>query len=283
MSFIMKKKNRNILYAVVLVAVIGGGLFMFYGEEMIGHATGLFTFDNEDGIAGQCFVDASLGAYDADGNAISIKTLQSGYYIGGVEIAKIQFDISLTISGTDVDWDTLDTSHVDLVIYPGGGEPIHTGDDLLTKDLWSELSDNQKTGESIFTIWDADFAPDVPVYNWYLADVLGNPAKTLEDGTDIFLLQMILELEMVVTDLKGQMISSGVDIVGTWEINTLPDGTFDIIVNTGAGAIDDGNLDPVIIEKVEPVIDITKDTNIVVDDDVQPDVIVIPRDSTLAM
>lgn len=275
----MKKKNRNILYAVLLVAVVGGGLFMFYGEEMVGYASGFFDFENEDGIAGQCFVEASLGAYGVDGNVITTKALQSGFMIAGVEIAKVQFDVSLTISGSDVDWDTLDVSHVDLVIYPNGGTPIHSGDDLLTGDQWSELSNDQQTIDVAFTLWDADYAPSVGSYD--LATSLGDPIKTLEDGTDIFLLQMVLEIDMQVTDLKDQVITSGVDVVGTWELNTLPDGTFDIVVNDGAGAIDDGDLDPDIIDKIEPIEPITDDTDIVVDDDVAPDVTVVPKDSQL--
>lgn len=274
----MKKKNRNMLYAVVLVAVIGGGLFMFYGEEMVGYASGLFDFENEDGIAGQCFVEATMGAYDVDGNVITTKTLQSGFMIAGVEVANIQFDISLTISGSNVDWNTLNPRVANLVIYPNGGEPINTGDALLTGDEMTVLSEDQRTADAKFTLWDADYAM-APTHD--LAGALGDPVKSLDDGTDIFLLQMVFELEMEVMDLKGNLISSGVDVVGTWELNTLPDGTMDIVINDGVGAIDDGDLDPIVIDKIEPIMDITTETDKVVDNEPAPDVLVIPKDSEL--
>ena len=284
MSYLMKKQNRNKLYIIMVISVLGVGSFIMFndigGMDLIGTATGLFNFASDEGVQAQCSLEASLGAYDSDENPISTKNLQSGYYIGGVEVAFIRFDIELTLVGTNVDWNTLNATTVDLIIYPNGQDEIHTGDDLLTGDSIDVLGENVTSVNIRFTIWDEDFAPTSPIYNWYLADILGEPVKSLEDGTDIFLLQMVFNLEMSVMDAKNNILNSGVDVVGTWEINTLPDGTFDITINTGTAAINDTYLDVDIIEIIESDDPIVSVLYPLVDDDLAPDVGIYPSDTS---
>jgi len=282
MSFIMKPKNRTKLYAIIAIAVIGGGLFMFYGEDMIGFASGLFIFENEDGIAGQCAVDASLGAYDANGDLIETKMLQSGFYISGVEVSKIVFSIMLTLSGSNIDWDTVDFEQSKLMIYPNGGTSVNIGDDLLTKDEFGLIDNDQQSGIIEFTIWDEFYAPQQAENNpIFLLEALGDPVEILTDGTEIFLLQMVFEIRATAIDVKDNTIEAGADVIGTWELNTLSDGQLNIVVDGGGDEeIDYKDLDPEITKDldIEDKIQIEKD---IVDNDVQPDVTVISKDSVV--
>jgi len=310
MSMILKPKHRTKLYAVVAIAVIGGGLFMFYGGDMEGIANAVFNFKDTDGdaVPDQCAMTASLGAYDRDGNLIKDKTLQSGFYIGGSEIAYIEFEISMTIKGTNIDWANTPgggSDSIKLFLHPTGGEKIDTGWNLLTSMNGEQTEMPQPDFEMditvLYTIWDADYAPQQeetipvnttetvhevrpieptdPAYNdnWFIQDAIGEPVSTAEDGSKVYLLQMSWYVELSVSDFAGNVLTASAVAIGTWELNTLDTvGSLEIIINEGIGDIDDGDLE-VLDEYIIPdgEIEIGHDTDIIVDGDKQPDVTII--------
>ena len=292
MSSLLKPNNRNKLFALLIIISIGSGLFFFYGNKMIGEDTATVDFSGSSAssgdtttttttiteVLGQCIIHAWLGAYDVDGNLIEKKILQSGYTIGGIEVAKLVFHIDLTIIGDGVDWNTFDADLVDLVLYPNGQDPIHTGDNLLTMDTTGDMNDNIPTGYAEFTLWDQDYAlSDNSLV--YFQEALGDPVETYDNGNEIYLFQMMFDLEAHVSTSDGTTIENNAHIVASWELVKTSDGQMDAA--EGDNGVNDGAIADQIKNIISHDVDINNTSNIIVDRDVAPDIRIFPGEPRL--
>lgn len=266
-----KGSTKIKLIALVLVVAIGAAGIMFYGEDMIGYASRLLLFTNEDGEpgGGQGSMSAFLAAYDKDGNLIRKGGIsQSGFYVGGVELTRIGFSFSISFVGVGIDWNTLQLTSEELTAFPNEQDPI---------DIMS-LRDANSTGISayMFSIYDVDYGPTGMSY--YLQDLLGTSVAVGDDGTEVYLLQLVFEIEYSVETTNGTTLTSGAQVVGTWELTkpNIAEPYFDITINTGETDVDNRDLSDVIqamIDKEEPE---TTNNNSMVDKDLAPDVRILP-------
>ena len=210
---LMKKKKPLI---VILLSFMLVGVLVMNQETLIGIATGIITFDNDDGVAAQCSVSAVMSAYGEDG-LITAKTFQSGFYIEGEAVEYIRFEVTLVFSGANVDWNTLDME-LEMWVRPYGQSDI-----LLASSINSLADLENVTGDYKFyiDIHLGDTESDPTAID--LATLLGNSVLTqtsLSSIKEYYVLDILTSITASVIDLKDQQVDTAVNINASWSLYT---------------------------------------------------------------
>ena len=307
MSSLLKPKNRTKLYAIIVVVVVGLGAFLYFGQGMSATAESHFNLYSDSGESGDVAkMSAFIGAYDRSGNLVKDKTLQSGFMVEGVEIAYIDFIIKFTVVLHNIDWNAMPNQPeaFGLLLHPNGNDTIDTGSNLeyefYSIDNYTELSPDMTLNfVAHYRIWDRDYVPVRPeptnvtgsepiattlpgkeasAYNdiYFIQDAIGDPVKVLEDGTEVYLLQMSFYINLELVDLAGNHLTGHAVTMATWELSKdSGTGSIEIIIHDEAIAPTDINIDDVYTLPSD--FDKTTIDNTLLDGDPEPDLLIIPN------
>ena len=153
-----------------------------------------------------------------DGVPVTAPILNSPLYYQGVEIDALQFNLTITATGTDVDWTTLKTTFtISAEGYQASGLitwGVNTGDFTLQSDGSYMAHGSYVVDESLL---DLQYT---------------TPDETLADGSDVYYYNIVAEVSGEITDIKGGILVDTVTVEVDHELRTAPDGTFYLV---GAG------------------------------------------------
>lgn len=209
------KRTKLALIVIIIISFSVIAVFLMFPRAFILKSSSSGSMGMGD-VSANMQMETKPLKLNSDGSYSVIQTGEDGdlqnapFYIGEQEISAIEFVITISASGSYVDWSTLE------IVLNAAANDLQVG----TKNLPETALEKNAAGFSeIITFRITDLTE-------YIDE--NNPDDTDEDGTDYFHFDCVATATGYIIDAKGNELTDTVTIRHPWTLNTLPDGTFTI-------------------------------------------------------
>ena len=196
--------RKKVLYVLVAAAILIGGSFAVAQNVVATTATGGFPIGNAN-----CSVSLDMIAMK-DGAVVNSPLMNNPLFLDGVEIDSIKFEITITATGQDVEWDTLAVT-ASLSV---NGQHINSWD-------WTILDFSGVTGGyEVTASWTID----------ELDYLVGSVPDRVIDNIGYYDLDAILTCYGSIMDVKDNSLSDSASVINSWELSDASQATQDPLV-----------------------------------------------------